>query len=132
MQIAMIGMGTPEEARSVVRSLDLPFPVLLDSSRRVYELYGLIEADARAFLNRKSAAAVGRALLNGSRGGRPIGDPRQLGGAFLIDTDGTIRWAKRSHYAGDHADVEEILVAADPVLAPERAPRPTAQRFDLA
>lgn len=127
----MIGMGTPAEARSVVRSLDLPFPVLLDTSRRVYELYGLIEADARAFLNRKSAAAVGRALLNGSRGGRPIGDPRQLGGAFLIDTDGIIRWARPSKYPGDHASIDEILAVAAPDFAPERARRSNAQRSDL-
>jgi hypothetical protein len=112
----VVGMGTPEETADVARSLDLPFPVLLDPARRGYDAYGLIEGGANAFLTPKSAGAVARAMLSGSRGGRPIGNTRQLGGAFLIDREGIVRWAAPSRYAGDHASPDDILAAAKAVL----------------
>lgn len=115
VSLVAVGMGTPDEARAVVRSLDLPFPVLLDPSRRGYEAYGLIEGGAGAFLSPKSAGAVAKALLGGSRGGRPIGDTRQLGGAFLIDREGIIRWASPSRFAGDQVSPDTILAAAKAV-----------------
>ena len=112
VSIAVVGMGTPDEARDVVRGLGLPFTVLLDPARRGYESFGLIEGGASAFLSPKSAGAVARAMLRGNRGGRPIGDTRQLGGAFVIDREGVVRWAAPSHYAGDHASPDTILAAA--------------------
>jgi hypothetical protein len=112
VSVVVVGMGTPEEATDVVRSLDLPFPVLLDPARRGYDAYGLIEGGANAFLTPKSAGAIARAMLGGSRGCRPIGNTRQLGGTFLIDRAGTVRWAAPSRYAGDHASPDEILDAA--------------------
>ena len=64
------------------------------------------------FLSPKAGKAMLGAVLRGNRGGKPVGDVRQLGGAYVIAPDGTLRWAKPSTYAGDHATVEEILAAA--------------------
>lgn len=110
--IAVVGMGNLEEASDVVRTLGLPFPVLLDPERQAYHAFGLLEGGANAFLTPRSAGALARAIVGGSRGGRPIGNPRQLGGAFLIDREGIVRWSAPSRYAGDHASPDVILSAA--------------------
>lgn len=111
IDVALVGMGSPAESAAFGRDLALPFPVLSDPDRAAYRAFGAIEAGAREFLSPAAGKAMLGAVLRGNRGGRPIGDVRQLGGAWLIDRDGRVVWAKPSAYAGDHASPEELLSA---------------------
>lgn len=111
LDLLMVGMGTPEQTAAFARELDLPFPVLADPERVAYRAYGLPETSPRAMLRPASGVALARAMLGGHRGGRPVGDPRQLGGAFVIDRQGIVRLSHPSTHLGDHATVEELLAA---------------------
>ena len=111
LDLLMVGMGTPEQTAAFARELDLPFPVLADPERAVYRAYGLPETTPRAMLRPASGKALARALLGGHRGGRPVGDPRQLGGAFVVDRQGIVRLSRPSASLGDHATVGELLAA---------------------
>lgn len=110
---AVVGMGTPEETAAFVREAGTGFPVLADPERAAYRAYGLIEAGASQFLAPKAGLAMVGALLRGNRGGKPVGDVRQLGGAFLIGRDGVVRWAKPSAYAGDHVSAVDLIAATE-------------------
>lgn len=112
IDVAMVGMGTPEESAAFARELDLPYPVLSDPLRVAYREYKTKVASGGDFLSPKAGKAMLGAVLRGNRGGKPVGDVRQLGGTYVIAPDGTLRLAKPSTYAGDHATVEEILAAA--------------------
>ncbi len=111
LAVAVVGMGTPEQTAAFVREVQAPFPVLSDPERAAYRAYGLVEAGARQFLSPATGKALVGALLRGNRGGVPIGDVRQVGGAFVIGRDGIVRWANPSAYAGDHASPEELIAA---------------------
>lgn len=109
--MAVVGQGTAEEAADFVAKLALPYPVLADAERGAYRAYGLIEAGAREFLRPATGRAYLRSIVSGAGGGRPVGNVRQLGGAFVIDRAGIVRLAHPSAYPGDHATTEELLGA---------------------
>jgi peroxiredoxin len=109
--LAVVGQGTPEQTVEFVDKLELPYPVLADPKRTAYAAYGLAAGGAKAFLNPASARAVLRSIVSGAGGGRPVGDPRELGGAFVVDRDGRIRLAHPARYAGDTPTVDELLAA---------------------
>jgi len=112
VSLLLVGQGTPEETAEFVEKLELPYPVLADDERVAYAAYELIEAGAREFFRPETGRAYLRSVLGGARGGRPVGNVRQLGGAFVIDRAGVVRLAHPSAYPGDHATTEELLAAA--------------------
>ena len=111
LAVAVVGMGTPEQTAAFGREVDAPFPVLADPERAAYRAYGLAELGAKEFLTLDAAKAMLGAVLRGNRGGRPVGNTGQLGGAFVIDREGTVRWAKPSASPGDHVSAAELLAA---------------------
>lgn len=112
IDVALVGMGTPAESAAFRRELELPFPVLSDPDRAAYRAFGTIVAGAREFLTPAAGRAMIGAALRGNRGGRPVGDVRQLGGTWLIDRAGVVVWARPSAFAGDHPAPADILTAA--------------------
>lgn len=112
VDVVMVGMGDPAQTAQFIRELDLPYPVLSDADRAAYRAYRTIEAGAKEFLNPKSGMSVLGAIARGNRGGKPVGSVQQLGGVYLVDPTGSLRWTKPSTYAGDHASPDDILSAA--------------------
>jgi hypothetical protein len=112
IDVVMVGMGDPAQTAQFIKELDLPYPVLSDANRAAYRAYKTLEAGAKDFLNPKAGKAMLGAVMRGNRGGKPVGNVQQLGGVYLIDPSGMLRWSKPSTYAGDHASVEEIQSAA--------------------
>jgi len=111
LSLVLVGQGTPAETAEFGRKLDLPYPVLADDDRRAYRAYGLTEAGARQFFRPETARAFVRSLISGAGGGRPVGDVRQLGGAFVVDRAGIVRLAHPSAYPGDHPTTDDLLSA---------------------
>lgn len=81
--------------RTMLRGLDVEFPVLVDEERRAYNAWGMqraspltIWADPRVWLR------YGRVALSGERPTRLGRDTLQLGGDFVVDGDGVIRYAR--------------------------------------
>lgn len=112
VEVVMVGMGDPAQTAQFVRELDLPYPVLSDPDRSAYRAYRTHEAGAKELLNPRAGMAIIGAMARGNRGGKPVGNVQQLGGVYLVDPIGSLRWSKPSTYAGDHADPETILAAA--------------------
>ncbi len=107
----LIGNGTPDDARAYRTALDADVEVFVDP-----ELVGYSALELRRSLlanMRPSTAGAGlRAFFKGYRGRRMSGDPLQLGGVFVIDTDSRVVWSYRSKRPQDFPPIEEVLAAA--------------------
>jgi len=107
--IVAIGQGTPAESAAFARDLGLPFPVLADPDRLGYAAYGLVEGSIGQLLGPAAMVAGVRATLRRTKSGRPVGNVRQLGGAFAVNRGGIVRFAKPAAHSGDIATTAELL-----------------------
>lgn len=112
LDVVLIGLGTPEEAREFRASLKLPFTILSDNARTSYRRYDLLHISAARELNPGNLAAfVAAAARYGGAHSRDQ-DTSQLGGVFVVGTDGIIRFAFRAKHMSDRPTIEQLLAAA--------------------
>ncbi len=114
MTLVLIGQATPRQATAFRRKLDLdPTPVLADEDRTTYKVAGFGKANVAQLLGPKSAlSGVKHGLRSGVVQGRIIGDAAQLGGAMVVQPDGSVSWSKAQEHAGDTIEAAELLDAA--------------------
>jgi peroxiredoxin len=89
--VAVITFAPVGELDAYRSHLDLPFPLLADPDRAIYQRFGLERGSLRAVYGlgtlRMYAELIGR---RGRRMRRPTQDTRQLGGDFVIDARGVL------------------------------------------
>ena len=100
-QVVLVGMGTPEDSAAFEMKFDVPFPLISDPKRQLYQAFGLRMVSTLELLSPSVAVKGILAITKGHTVGIPIGDVRQLPGVFIINTDGRIVY---SHFAGDPSD----------------------------
>ncbi len=107
-------MGTPAEASAFCKQAQLPFTCLSDPSRASYRAFGLRRGSLNDVIGPVAVLAGLRAATKGHFVGRPVNDVYQLGGIFLIGTDGSISYARYPRHSGDNPPAGEIrrLLAA--------------------
>ena len=92
-------------------SLGLPFPVAADPERISYRRYGLLRGSWWTVWHPrvlwKYAVLISRGMR--LRWSFPREDLAQLGGDFVIDHGGTIRFAHPSHGPSDRPDTSELI-----------------------
>jgi len=106
--VIIISFGSYPAAQSWLKETCAPFQLLLDSERVVYQAYGL----ERSFLHSWGPKTIWRyvRLLTAGRKWRGIqGDSAQLGGDFIVDTNGVIRLAYRSHDPTDRPSTDHLM-----------------------
>jgi hypothetical protein len=109
--IALVGMGTPEEAQAFKTRFAVPFPVVADPQRELYHAFDLPRMSPLGFLSPTLALRGLAAMAEGHTMGLPQGDVRQLPGVFIIDGQGR---SLSGHYArdpADHPEVDDILAS---------------------
>ncbi len=90
-----------------------------DPGRSLYEAFQLGRGGLGAFVNPHVVRRGIAALRAGHRQSVPTSNPRQLGGAFVVDTEGRIVWEHRSRDQADNPDASEIQSALrEAALAP--------------
>jgi peroxiredoxin len=116
-RVVLVGLGSVEETAAFKKQFEVPFDMIADPEKRLFEAFRLKRATTGSLLSAKMAAKGLKAMAKGHRIGVPQGDVRQLPGVFIIDSAGCIRF---SHHAADPADQPqpETLLA---VLAGEFA-----------
>jgi hypothetical protein len=109
--VAVIGQGTHEDMRAFIETRPVPFGTFADPTRDSYRAYGLARGNWRQTAYDPSVLRAGAAAAaEGHIVGRPMGDPRQLPGSFVIQ-DGTVIYAHRAKTSADTAPVNELLGA---------------------
>jgi peroxiredoxin len=102
VSVAVVTMGKPAEAAEFCRRRLLPFRCLSDPARAAYRAYGLRRGSTNEIMGPATVLAGFRAAARGHLPSVPVQDVYQLGGVFLIDTDGTVRYAHHPRHAGDN------------------------------
>ena len=111
--LVLIGQLTPCHAAHFRRRQNIELTVLADEHRQSYETAGAKIATVGELLGPKvMAKGIAVSRKTGQVQGRTVGHAAQLGGAMLIEPDGTVAWSHMSEDAGDNASPEEILAAA--------------------
>lgn len=108
MHVALITMGKPPEAAAFCRAQRLPYTCLSDPARRSYRAFGLRRGTTADVMGPAPMLAGLRAASKGHFVGRPVDDVYQLGGIFLVNTDGRLGYARYSRHAGDQPAAGEL------------------------
>jgi hypothetical protein len=114
-RLMLIGQATPRHAAHFRRRQGIELPILADQRRASYRAAGAKVGTFGELLGPKSVAAgFSRSVRSGGRirQGRTVGHAAQLGGAMVIQPDGTVAWSHMSDDASDNASPEESLAAA--------------------
>lgn len=108
-RVILVGMGNSAECEAFQKKFNVPFPMISDPDRELYQQFNLQRMSPLSVfspvLALKSIAVVAR----GHAIGKPQGDVLQLAGVFVIDTGGRIAFSHRSDNPADHAAPEAIL-----------------------
>lgn len=124
--VVMITFTTSGELDGYQQRRRLPFPILLDPDRQVYDAYGMGRG---SFLDVWGWRAIRRywQILRPSGPGsrsdlRPATeDTRQLGGDIVIAPDGRLAWGHWSERSTDRPSVDEIVRAVAEATAGDRS-----------
>ena len=110
VRVLLLSFGQESQAARWIQETKAPFPLLLDPKRSVYRAYGLERSFTRVW-NLGTVLLYLGLLLKG-RKPRPIqGDPNQLGGDFIVDTRGIVRYAHPSEGPADRPSFQQIVEA---------------------
>jgi hypothetical protein len=113
VRLAVIGQGRPEHAADFRRSQKVDIPLLVDRERESYRAAGAKVATFSELLGpRVIGTGLRRSLATGTRQGRTVGHPAQLGGTVIVTPDGSVPYAHLSEDASDYPPTAEILQAA--------------------
>lgn len=111
--VALLTFTEPENLVGYSATHDLPFPILIDPDRRAYRAFGL----ARGSLARVYGWKVARRYLElfrqqGMSGlARPTEDTLQLGGDFVVGSDGTLVYGFWGEGPDDRPSVDDLIEA---------------------
>ena len=108
VEVLLIAFHVPPFADRWLQETGNCFPLLIDPERTTYGAYGLERSVARSW-NVKTVLRYVE-LMRAGRNWRGIqGDSVQLGGDFVVNTDGVVRLAYRSHDPTDRPSVGQLL-----------------------
>ena len=92
--------------------LQLPYPLLLDPTKETYGRWGMGRTNAfGAMLSPSLNVRYLKLLLHGERFLGTAPDMFQLGGDFVVDSEGRVAFAHVMRNNGDRASVETIISA---------------------
>lgn len=110
-EVAAVGLGTPAHAAQFRQMSGIEFPLLVSEDTSVHAAAGLTRGSWLRVLGPQNIPATLRAARKGHRAKATGADMTQLGGTFVIDSDGELLWAHRAGSQGDNSSVEQIVSA---------------------
>ena len=110
-RVVLVGLGTVEETAAFKKRFDVPFDMIADPEKWLFEAFRLKRASAGSLLSAGMVFKGLKAMANGHGVGLPHGDVRQLPGVFIIDPEGRIRFSHHAKGPADHPSPEVLLAA---------------------
>jgi len=109
--VAVVSFSAPEQVAAYQGRLLAPLDVLIDEQRVAYTAFGLGRGSVLRVWGPKAWWAYAGLLRRGRKFERPTEDTLQLGGDFVIDGEGQVRYAYRSEDPSDRPPVDELIAA---------------------
>lgn len=111
--LAIVGNGTVAHARDFDRTHSKGrLRSLVDTEKKTYKELEMAHGVATTMTAASGLRALG-ALSRGHIQSTNKGDPNQQGGVLVVAAGGRPVFFQRSEFAGDHARLEQILVAME-------------------
>lgn len=107
--VVLVGLGSVEQTAAFKERFDVPFPMIADPEKRLFEAFRLKQTSTGALLSAKMVFRGFTAMAKGHGVGVPQGDVRQLPGVFIIDTDGRILFNHHASGPADHPAPDVLL-----------------------
>lgn len=104
-----VGIGEPKHAINFCGQLAPSLTCLVNKTIDVHLTYGLQRGGWHTMLNPQLYANSARAAAAGLTQGQATGDIAMLGGIFVVDQPGLIRYSYINEVAGDYPPIPEIL-----------------------
>ena len=112
IDVVLISSGSPEQAESFRHDFEVPFPIVCDPECVLFKEYRLRDMDWRDYYSPSMLLKVVNVMFEGYGYKSGEGSSSQLGGVFLVDTGGKVRFAHIAANAADHPSPREIIQAA--------------------
>lgn len=109
--VITIGMGQPEMAADFRDQQEIPFPVLVDHTKKTYRMLGLGRGSMVKIMGPQVWLRGAKGLLTGHGMATPKQDPYQLGGAVVLDKGGRVKHVHRATTSSDNLPVDDLLAA---------------------
>lgn len=110
--MVIISFGQKEGAALWLKDTEAPFPMLLDSARKVYHFFGLYRSVWKVW-GVSSLVYYGEAMAAGIPIPKPYenihDDTIQMGGDFILDSEGCVHYLYPSKTNQDRPDMGLIL-----------------------
>lgn len=106
--VVTVSFGMDYWAKMWLQETQSPFPFLLDPERDAYHAFGLQSSIVRSWMP-QNLWYYAKATLQGREKFGKRGNPHQLGGDFIIDSEGIVRLAHPSKEPTDRPDVGKLL-----------------------
>jgi len=107
--VTAIGTGGRRYAKAFIEDESVPFEVLLDEDGSAAELVGTSTLGKLSLISPRQIAAGTRALATGNIQHNAGRRPFQLGATLVIGPGDELRYEDFEEFAGDHADLDEVL-----------------------
>ena len=107
-KIVAVSFGTPYWAGAWLKTTGAPFPIWLDPDKQSYPTYGM-ERSLKAAYSPKTIWYYIKAVARGEKLQKSQGDTDQLGGNFIVDKNGIVRFAYPSKDPTDRPPVADLL-----------------------
>ncbi|MBU2538670.1 MAG: redoxin domain-containing protein [Proteobacteria bacterium] len=109
VRIVVVTFEAGHFARRYIDETDLPWPVLVDENRELYQAYDMLTASFWDIWGPKTWWAYLKAILHGQKLQKSHGEISQRGGDVLIDPEGIIRLHHVGEGPADRPSVASIL-----------------------
>jgi len=109
--VTAIGTGGRRYAKAFIREEQVPFPVLLDEDGVAADIVETKTLGVRAMLKPSAYLAGVRSVAKGHRQRKTGRRPTQLGATLVIGPGDELLYEDYEDFAGDHADIDEVLAA---------------------
>ncbi len=109
LKVVGVSPNKPDAAKAFRAAHDLPYPMLADPQRVAYQRYGLGKLSVLHEINPLTWLRNRGKLKQGVVARASDADMTQLGGVFIIDPRGTLRYTHVAEDAADNPPTEEIL-----------------------
>ena len=104
-----VGTGGKRYAQAFTEDLFVPFEVLLDEDGGAAEIVGTHSMGLGTLVNPKAVVAGVRSVASAGMNKKTGRRPMQLGATLVIGPGDELLYSDFEDYAGDHADLDEVL-----------------------
>ncbi len=104
-----VGTGGKRYAKAFIEDERVPFDVLLDEDGTAADIVGTKSFNAATLLRPAQWVAGARSVSSGNVQHKTGRRPTQLGATLVIGPGDELLYADFEDYAGDHADLDEVI-----------------------